>query len=104
MIQPNDQICPKCGGTLKYYDRVKRMVRTKRGTAYWITLRRFRCTKCLSVHRELTTYIIPYKQYEKEIVKGVLQGCITPCTFEYEDYPSEVTMKRWKSQFLQSLL
>ena len=29
MISDNQSICPKCGGQLKYYDHVQRLVRTK---------------------------------------------------------------------------
>lgn len=31
MISDNQSICPKCGGQLKYYDHVQRLVRTKFG-------------------------------------------------------------------------
>ena len=29
MVTNDETICPHCGGELKYYDRVKRIVRTK---------------------------------------------------------------------------
>jgi hypothetical protein len=59
---------------------------------------------CGAVHRELTDDILPYKQYEAEIIRGVLEGLITSDTFGFEDYPCEVTMVRWKAQKLQLLL
>ena len=34
MISDNQSICPKCGGQLKYYDHVQRLVRTKFGNGY----------------------------------------------------------------------
>ena len=35
MISDNQSICPKCGGQLKYYDNVQRLVRTKFGNKKW---------------------------------------------------------------------
>ena len=36
MISDNQSICPKCGGQLKYYDNVQRLVRTKFGNKKWV--------------------------------------------------------------------
>jgi hypothetical protein len=44
----------------------------------------------------LPDYLFPYKQYEREVIIGVMDGYITPETIGYEDYPCEMTMKRWK--------
>lgn len=104
MISENTDICPKCGGKLRYYDGVKRLVRTKNGKASRTDLRRLRCLKCGSVHREIPPYIFPYKQYTAEIIIGVLEGLITSDTLEYEDRPCEMTMMRWRSQKMHILL
>lgn len=96
MISNNESICPKCGGQLKYYDSVKRIVRTKYGIKSKIDIKRFRCCKCDSVHRELPDCIVPYKQYEADIIFGVVEGLITCETLGFEDYPCEMTMTRWK--------
>lgn len=45
-----------------------------------------------------------YKQYESEIIAGVIEGLITCETFGYEDYPCEMTMIRWKAHKSQLLL
>lgn len=95
MITDNVSTCPKCGGELKYYDSVKRIVRTKRRITTWFKLRRLRCQTCGALHRELPDYIFPYKQYESEIIIGVLEGLITYETLGFEDYPCEMTMTRW---------
>ena len=71
MISDNQSICPKCGGQLKYYDHVQRLVRTKFGNKKWVAIRRLRCCKCHAVHRELPDFIFPYKQY---ICIGVCPG------------------------------
>lgn len=62
MISDNQSICPKCGGQLKYYDHVQRLVRTKFGNKKWVAIRRLRCCKCHAVHRELPDFIFPYIQ------------------------------------------
>lgn len=105
MIIGNGSSCPDCGESLKHYDNVLRIVRTKRGKSKWIKIRRMRCETCGHIHRELPDNIVPYKQYDAEIVKGVLEGFITPATLGYEDYPCEITMIRWvKSPRMQLLL
>lgn len=95
MVREKASVCPGCGGQLKYYDRVLRIVRTKGRATSWTAIRRLRCSECGKVHRELPDYIFPYKQYEAEIIRGVLEGFITPETIGYEDYPCEMTMVRW---------
>lgn len=100
MVSVNKTICPRCGDRLKYYDKVKRIVRTKGGYKQSIRMRRLRCPKCGGVHREFPNDIFPYKQYDAEIIRGVLEGFITPVTIGYEDYPCEITMIRWKTQLL----
>lgn len=76
MISDNQSICPKCGGQLKYYDHVRRLVRTKFGNKRWVAIRRLRCCNCHAVHRELPDFIFQYKQYEADIIIGVLEGLI----------------------------
>ena len=95
MITDNISICPDCGGTLKHYDRTRRIVRTTGGKTKEIKIRRFKCVECRKIHRELPDSIFPYKQYEREIITGVLNGYISPNTLGYEDYPCETTMIRW---------
>ena len=49
-------------------------------------------------YRELPELIFPYKQYEAEVIIGVLEGFITCETIGFEDYPCEMTMVRWQAQ------
>lgn len=104
MIAKNASVCPKCGGQLKFFDNVKRIVRTKARTTEWIDLRRFRCTACGSFHRELPETLFPYKQYEAEVIIGVVEGLITCETLGFEDYPCEMTMSRWRADFTNSFM
>ena len=98
MVNENELVCPTCRGQLKYYDSVPRIVRTKGRETKWVDVRRLRCTDCCSLHRELPSFLFPYKQYEVEIIKGVLEGIITSETLGYEDYPCEMSMLRWMEQ------
>lgn len=107
MVSANESTCPRCGGQLCSYGRVKRIVRTKGRKTSWIEIERKRCSKCKVVHRALPQFIFPYKQYESEVIIGVLEGLITTDTLGYEDYPCEATMKSWLLQptsFLQDIL
>lgn len=104
MVGSNISDCPKCSGELKYYDQVQRIVRTKGRKTWKIPMRRLRCVKCGALHRELPELIFPYKQYEAEVIIGVLEGLITCETIGFEDYPCEMTMIRWLTQEQQLLL
>lgn len=96
MVTEGETACPICGGELKYYDQVLRILRTKNGKTEWLKLKRYRCTTCGRIHRALPDNVLPYKQYDAEIIRGVLEGLITSETLGYEDYPCERTMERWK--------
>lgn len=95
MIDVNTTNCPKCGGNLKYYDKVKRTVLGKKRIKKYVYVRRFRCMNCKSVHREIPNVIFPYKHYDAEIIIGFIDGLITCKTLDFEDNPCELTMIRW---------
>lgn len=95
MITDNVSNCPICGGALKYYDKVSRIIRSEGGRIARINIRRLRCLICKRLHRELPAFIFPYKHYRADIIQGVLSGSITIDALEYEDYPCEMTIKRW---------
>ena len=96
MIKIGNIICPKCLGKLKFYDKVLRILKHKNRVCEWIFVRRLRCIKCKSTHRELTEDILPFKHYESEIIFGVIDNWIDVFTKGFEDYPCEMTMHRWK--------
>lgn len=104
MIITDEEFCPACHGTLKYYDKVPRIVRAERRNTRWVKVKRFRCIRCGRLHRELPVYIFPYKQYDAGVIRGVLKGAITCESLDYEDYPCEMTMARWRAQNLHLLL
>ncbi len=98
MVRENVSICPKCGGELKYYGMVPRIVRTKNRVTNWVRIRRLRCEQCGAIHREIPPFIFPFKQYEAEVIVGVREGLITCETLGFEDYPCEATMERWRAK------
>lgn len=95
MIRIGDDKCPYCNGNLRYFDKAKRTIRTGGGAKKTVVLRRFRCEKCNKIHREIPPYIRPYYRYDARVINGVLCGIVTPDILAFEDYPTEVTMKRW---------
>lgn len=92
-------MCPDCGGKAKRYDKVKRKVKSRDGKESFIFVERYRCTICNKIHRVLPDDLLPYKQYEKDIIEGVLEGHITNETLGFEDYPCDLTMSNWKREF-----
>lgn len=87
--------CGTCGGEMKYRDRVKRYVRTAYGERYVIFVPRYACRGCGAVRRVLPDTLLPYRHYEKGIIFGVVEGTITFYSEGFEDYPCEMTVKRW---------
>lgn len=104
MVDVEALYCPRCGGVLKHYDMVRRIVRTGGGVIVWFKIERVFCKECGSTHRRLPPYLSPYKQYSAKIIYGFISGQISIFDLEYEDYPCEGTVKEWKSRNLHGLL
>lgn len=83
---------------MKHRDYVKRIMRSGGGKVDWIDVERYMCETCSVTKRELPECLLPYKHYRADIIKGVLEGQLTIFDLEYEDYPCEMTMKRWMSR------
>lgn len=89
-------ICRYCGGELKHRDYVNRIVKTKGGAKQTIQVERLICKACGRIFRNLPENLSPFKHYENDVIEGVREGYITPDTLGYENFPSEMTMERWK--------
>jgi hypothetical protein len=83
---------------------VRRIIKGKYQIKDYKEIRRLRCVKCGMVHREIPESLFPYKQYDAEVIRGVLENLITPDTLGFEDYPCELTMIRWRARKTQILL
>lgn len=90
--------CPKCRKEARKYGTVKRIVRTKYRESEWVTIQRWQCKDCNYIWRELPDEIMPFKQYEREMIEGVREGLIDSDILGFEDYPSSMTMRRWRTQ------
>lgn len=95
MISDNQSICPKCGGQLKYYDHVQRLVRTKFGNKKWVAIRRLRCCKYIqerskrkaaeNKHNNLETQMLIGLAHDRIIYLGMTyieRGYITQDEYE----------------------
>lgn len=45
----------------------------------------------------LPPYLDPFKQYDNRIIKGFMEGQLSFFDTEYEDYPSESTIRYWQN-------
>lgn len=57
MIENDEQRCPKCGGELKHYDSVRRIIKSKYGKEKQVIIQRLQCVKCHTIHRELKNFV-----------------------------------------------
>lgn len=89
-------VCEKCGNTMIKYGTIKRVVKGKYGAKQIIKIQKVYCKFCNRYGRILPDDILPYKQYEKEIIEGVQEGLINADVLGFENYPSEKQMIRWK--------
>lgn len=96
------KICNNCHCELKKYDKVYRTIRVKGGVKMKVKIQRYQCPKCKHIYRELPEDLYPHKQYESEIIDGVVEGLIDSSTLGFEDYPCEMTMKRWRKEHAES--
>lgn len=88
--------CPICGKVLSYRDTCERVMLLEGRERRIYFIRRLKCQNCGKIHRELPDCLVPYKQYAAEVISGVLDGIVTPEDEDSVEYPSEVTMKRWR--------
>ena len=96
MYMPEKIKCPKCGGKLIKFGRVKRIVREERGRVLWIEAQKCRCLSCGCVVRQCPDILFPYKHYRKDIIQGFLSGRLSSEDLDFEDYPCETTIHRWR--------
>lgn len=94
MVSNENEKCPYCGGKLASRGMVKRIVKVGNGETSIVKIKRCYCLSCGKWHRIIPDYIIPYKHYRKEIVDGT----VDLNDIFYEDYPCDMTKKRWQSQ------
>ncbi len=55
------------------------------------------------LHNELPDCLVPHKHYEAEVISGVIDGTVTDEDLDSEDYPSRMTMDRWRLWFRKNI-
>lgn len=96
----NKSICSDCGISLKYYDTVSRIVRTKDRNSSYIKVQRFKCPECGIIRRKLPDYIYPYKQYAnkmKALANRARKESVATGRLKYDPNAKEVYSEEVKS-------
>ena len=105
MNSTNSVRCKKCGGTNLHVRRyVDRKVKGTDGMFQIIKVKQYICEDCKATMRHLPTNLMPYKQYERSIIEGVIDGSLTSELMYGGAYPAEETMKLWICQRKMGLL
>ena len=80
---------------MKHRDYAPRITKFAGGAVIRHKVERQYCKSCGIVRRKMPPDIYPYKHYSKYVIDGVVLGRYTPDTIGFEDYPCEMTMRRW---------
>lgn len=97
--------CKNCGSTdLRLRRYVWRKIKDVNGMSRSVKVPQLICNNCNTTMRHLPTNLMPYKQYERDIIEGVINGSITSSLVYGGEYPSEETMKLWVRQSKKGLL
>jgi len=96
MIRDINDTCPDCGGKVRYRDKTKRIIKSEYGQSMYIMIPRYKCIECKKIHRLLPNNLKPYKHYRADIIDGMINNIITCDDLPYEDWPTPLTVERWK--------
>lgn len=106
-VIPEDEVyrCPLCGEVLKIFDSCPRSCRHEGGMKEWFIIPRCKCQNedCGRIHRMLPDFLVPGKQYAAEVISGVIDNVVTPDDEDSENYPCDITMRRWVRWFEYNL-
>lgn len=101
MVSDKESSCPCCGGTLRYYDSVKRTMRDAYGEKRRVIIPRERCETCGHIYRNPPPYLLPRKQYPAEVIFSFIHDDSLRKNCDYENYPCEATVASWRRQTLE---
>ena len=92
-------VCPNCkdGLAMWRYGFRSRKVRDFQGKIYQINLQRYYCQKCRKIYVVLPSFLIPYKQYDRNTILQIQNGFIQGCGASY------LSIYLWKKQFFHFL-
>lgn len=86
-VRPSYPIsCPNCktGFAMWRYGFRHRKVRDFQGKPYRINLQRYYCPECHKIFVILPSFLIPFKQYDRETIAKVQNGLIQGCGASYQ--------------------
>ncbi len=89
---------------MTYRDSLTRSERKAGGELQTYLISRYHCEPCNHTFRVLPDSLAPFKHYNVDIIMKAVDGKITSDDLEYENYPCEKTMRRWKEWFKQNEL
>ena len=101
MVSDKESSCPCCGGTLRYYDSVKRTMRDAYGEKRRVIIPRERCETCGHIYRNPPPYLLPRKQYPADVIFSFIHDDSLRKNCDYENYPCEATVASWRRQTLE---
>lgn len=96
--------CDACNIKMKHRDYVRRIIKNGGYDICWVMVERLMCPICRRIRRNYPDYILPYKHYNKTVILDLISDDISILDLKYEDYPCELTVRRWKTQEIQSLI
>lgn len=100
MRSREDPVCLDCGGRLEAKDWVERGKKEAGGHRLIRLIERRRCTECGRSFRLLPDDQVPHKHYSVEVIEKVIEDDFTEEELlEYEEYPCDATVARWKEWF-----
>ena len=88
-------LCPECGQLMDMHGRCRRYVRQKSGQREELSIRVFHCLNCRRYHRELPSFIVPFKHLCVEIFAAIYDALN-----DYVDDHTAARICRWVKRFL----
>ena len=86
VIPSHPVTCPSCkdGFAMWRYGFRLRKVKDFQGRSYQINLQRYYCPKCKKIFVILPSFLIPYKQYDRETIFKIQNGLTLGCGASYQ--------------------
>lgn len=100
MVRESSALCPDCGCHFRPYGSAKRQIRLQFEEIRVTMVKRVKCIGCGHVHRVIPPGIVPFKQYEEDVIAGFVSGDLDSEDVGFESCPSDKTISRWRRNFL----
>lgn len=91
--------CPYCSGRLIRYGHHLRDLKNSSGSRIRFFLQNTECKRCGSHSLLFPDFIIPYKQFEGQLISDVIDDVITKDDMTADKAPEDRTLQRWKKWY-----